>query len=440
MKALLNKFIVFNFSLFILLSCSSVPKEYLKNDNSHCYNDPIFKITKDEMTFDVEKYRDTSIAYYKGKYKKEYTNIMSINMLITTDSIKRIQKFIDYDAQGKITQSSFSYIDGDSPIGKETYYNKQGKVTKIRNPEKNYNICWSEVLDIVKNKAKNEIKKYEIKTFRLTHFIEEKTKEPIWVVALMDGNKKYKEFRFKKNRQLRYYINGETGKNITRYRNKERIRNLKYSLINILNPVPKEFLENNDICHYNYPIFKITKDEMSFDVEKYAKELEKGNFILVDNEIIEDKYNTLSNKDIINYKTYKKLNIGKWIRYNKNGKIKSSTFMYLNGSSEIGKETEYDQQGNITKVIDYEKGYKICWAEAIAIVKQIAKKDIERYEVTGFNLSHTNLNEYPNKNPVWAISLDGNEEYELKDTKVYWIDGITGKFIKTTKIITEHGI
>ena len=113
--------------------------------------------------------------------------------------------------------------------------------------------------------------------------------------------------------------------------------------------------------------------------------------------------------------------------------------MYKDASDYIGKKTEYDQQGNITKVIDHEKGYQICWAEAIEIVKKIAKKDIKKYNITGFNLSHTNLNEYPKEKPVWRISLDGNEEYEIKDTKVYWIDGVTGKYIKTTKIITVCG-
>ena len=109
-----------------------------------------------------------------------------------------------------------------------------------------------------------------------------------------------------------------------------------------------------------------------------------------------------------------------------------SEFLYLNGLNRILKETHYDEQGNITKVIDYEKGYAICWAEAIEIVKKIAKRDIEKYEVTGFNLKHTNLNKFPNVKPEWVISLNGNEEYQRKPYKFYHIDGVTGKFLKTT--------
>ncbi|MGG6232429.1 hypothetical protein [Tenacibaculum sp. SDUM215027] len=140
----------------------------------------------------------------------------------------------------------------------------------------------------------------------------------------------------------------------------------------------------------------------------------------------------------INKQTNKQLKISKWIDYRKDGSIKSSQFIYLNGNKPVFKETHYNEQGNITKVIDYEKGYNICWAEAIAIVKKIAKKDIEKYEVTGFNLSHNNLNEFPNVKPEWQVTLDGNEEYKLKGVKVYRIDGVTGKFLRITKITTSY--
>jgi len=198
--------------------------------------------------------------------------------------------------------------------------------------------------------------------------------------------------------------------------------------------VPKKYLTDDDICHYNDPFFKITEEEIAFNNKKYDSILSiKGAIYIEDeNHLIEIQ------KDLIG-KTDKETKLTKWIYYYSKGNIKSVSFSMRNSSSSyIGKETYYDQQGNITKVIDYEKGYKICWAEAIEIVKQIAKKDIKKYNITGFNLSHTNLNEYPKEKPVWAISLDGKEEYEIKDTKVYWIDGVTGKYVKTTKIITEH--
>ena len=143
-------------------------------------------------------------------------------------------------------------------------------------------------------------------------------------------------------------------------------------------------------------------------------------------------------RSLRNLQTDKLKNILKIIGYNHLGKIKWVEFKYLNGYINIFKEFDYNEQGKITKVIDYEKGYKICWAEAIEIVKRIAKKDIEKYQVTGFNLTHNNLNEFPNAKPEWQVVLDGNEKYNIKDIKVYRIDGINGKFLRTTRIITTH--
>jgi len=203
--------------------------------------------------------------------------------------------------------------------------------------------------------------------------------------------------------------------------------------------IPKEYITNDNICHYNDPIFKITKEELTLN-QNILNQLKnrEGDLVITDNENFKSKFHNLSSEKIINYKTDKRLNIGKWLIYSKNGNIKSSELIYLNGTKKIKEETHYNEQGKVTKVIDYEKGYNICWAEAIEIVKKIAKKDIEKYQITGFNLSHNNLNEFPNAQPEWQITLDGNEEYERKPIKVYRIDGVTGKFLRTTKIFITH--
>ncbi len=199
--------------------------------------------------------------------------------------------------------------------------------------------------------------------------------------------------------------------------------------------IPKDYLTTNDICHTKDPIFKITKEEMTFDVGKYGKALEKKDLILVDNKKSKNRYYKYPDGEITNKQTNKQLNIGKWIDYFSNGKIKSSTFIYLNGSKEIYKETYYNQQGKIEKIIDHDKGYKICWAEAIAIVKKIAKKDIKKYKIDAFYLLRTDLNEFPNSNPEWDVSMKGNEEYNekkysKKGGKIYVIDGLTGELLK----------
>ena len=201
-------------------------------------------------------------------------------------------------------------------------------------------------------------------------------------------------------------------------------------LVSSCSSVPKEYLINDNTCHYNDPIFKITKDEMSFDVNR----LKTRELILVDNAYFKTRFYSYEDGEITNKQTNKKLNIGKWIRYNKNGGIVKSQFVYLNGGRNLFEERYYDQQGNIEKIIDYEKGYNICWVEAIEIVKKLAKRDIKKYKIDTFYLSRTNLNEFPNSNPEWRISMKGNEVYNEKDSKNYVIDGVTGKLNRTYKV------
>ena len=204
--------------------------------------------------------------------------------------------------------------------------------------------------------------------------------------------------------------------------------------------VPKEYLTNNNTCYYNDPIFKITKEELVLNpnILKQSKD-ENGDIVISDYKNYKNLFSVLSSGSIANYQTNKQLGIDKWILYRKNRTIKRVSFIYLNGTKEIRKETHYNEQGNITKVIDYEKGYNICWAEAIEIVKKIAKNDIEKYKITGFNLAfRVDLNKFPNEKPEWGITLEKNEDYKPKENKVYWIDGITGMHLRTTKIIITH--
>jgi len=207
--------------------------------------------------------------------------------------------------------------------------------------------------------------------------------------------------------------------------------------------VPKEYIINDDICHYSNPIFKITKEEITFDIKKYEKQLGKGDLVLVNNEKFKNRFHIYSSGTIGNIQTNKDLVISKNLGYYSNGKIQYSNFEYINGYTKIGKETDYDLQGSITKVLDYEKGYKICWAEAIEIVKEIAKKDIRKYEIKEFYLSRNDLNEFPDVKPLWEVGLmNGNEKFFKQKVKKgnirYVIDGITGKLIKTYRIRISH--
>ncbi len=139
--------------------------------------------------------------------------------------------------------------------------------------------------------------------------------------------------------------------------------------------VPKEYLVDNTTCHYNDPIFNITQGELILN-SKVQKQLlnRKKDLIIVQNKNYINRFYKNKNGGVTNKQTNKRLGIGKWIRYKKNGAILWSEFVYLNGAKRISKETQYNEQGKITKVIDYEKGYNICWAEAIEIVKNSQKR------------------------------------------------------------------
>ena len=199
--------------------------------------------------------------------------------------------------------------------------------------------------------------------------------------------------------------------------------------------VPKQYLANDNCCHYDDSIFHLKESEMTLnpEVKQYLKDNE-GKLITVNTDNFENVFFIIPGiNEISNQQENKQLHIGKWIRYRDDRTIKKVEFKYLNGTNDIRKETYYDQQGHITEVIDYEKGYNICWAEAIAIVKKIARRKIKKWEVTSFNMRHADLNKFPDARPQWYISLNGNEDFQLKDTKHYIIDGITGKYTGSFK-------
>ena len=202
--------------------------------------------------------------------------------------------------------------------------------------------------------------------------------------------------------------------------------------------VPVEYLEQDNICNYKESIFHVSKDELKIDLN-ILKQRKNSDITITDSKVYKNRYSTLSSGNIINYQTDKRTNIGKWLTYRSNGTIKTSEIYHLEKTVKIFKETHYDKEGNVTKVIDYEKGYNICWAEAIEIVKKIAKRDIEKYGITEFYVNHTNLNKQPDVKPIWFVSLKGDEDFKNKTVKHYQIDGVTGKLLKTIKVKKGYG-
>jgi hypothetical protein len=214
---------------------------------------------------------------------------------------------------------------------------------------------------------------------------------------------------------------------------------------------------------YNDSIFRISKDEMVFNTEKYKTILEHKDLILFDNTIFSSTY-TISNysKKIINTKRNKLISVEKKIIYSSlDGKIESVSFnnyTIYNGNYSQGvnlfKEYTFDTNGNITETIDNEKGYAICWQEAIEICKKIiGKRKLKKYNIKTFAfMSRSDLNKNSNITPSWSLrpiaqKNDGSDyENEFVDkyfisnkgSLYYRINGVTGKLLKKITANTEH--
>ncbi len=215
---------------------------------------------------------------------------------------------------------------------------------------------------------------------------------------------------------------------------------LLLSILLSCNSARKSYITNNNLCQYDDPVFNISKDELQLN-DSISKQLKNNREELVtfDNDYYNNKYYKFEDGEVTNKLTNKHLNISKWIQYAKNGTIKRVRIIYLNGTKPIFKETHYNDDGKITQVINYEKGYNICYAEAIAIVKKIAKRKIKKYQITEFFAIHRDLNEFPDAKPEWHIGLSkGSQRYKKEYYKNgqfrYRIDGVTGKVFEKYRI------
>lgn len=187
-------------------------------------------------------------------------------------------------------------------------------------------------------------------------------------------------------------------------------------------------------CLTTSEFFKILESEQTFQTEHYKTQLDTANVVLVNNDSIKRELISLGDDEVVLITTNKKLSVSKSIRY-QNGAIKKQHFEYINGSTKIGSESHFNKQGIVTKTIDHDKGYSICFAQAIAIVKQLAKKDIEKHRLDAFYLLRNNLNEFPEAAAEWRVAMKGNESYDQDGTTFYVLDGVSGKLKR--KVVSE---
>lgn len=95
---------------------------------------------------------------------------------------------------------------------------------------------------------------------------------------------------------------------------------------------------------------------------------------------------------------------------------KNIAYCYYNlgGNKSIGKEYHFDEAGNITKVIDNDKGFPICWQQALFI----AKKNVGK--ASDWRINKEN---YKGKN-CWEVY------YHKRRDRFLLIDAQSGKILK----------
>ncbi|MET4083045.1 hypothetical protein ABIB40_003014 [Pedobacter sp. UYP30] len=113
----------------------------------------------------------------------------------------------------------------------------------------------------------------------------------------------------------------------------------------------------------------------------------------------------------------------------KNGSIAEKGEIFHGNGFLKGKWTNYDENGNIIKEVDYDLPFKYSWEE---ILLRLKKNKIDPLD--NFTTINRNNN---NQRPVWHVSWDTKEETHdgKKILKNVSIDGITGK---ESKVDTVH--
>lgn len=200
----------------VIVSCGGVPKEYLENDATCQYDDPIFTVTLEEMSFDVKKY--DSILSAKDITIVDNDVVVNVYWKLAddlyTNKQTNITKWIDFDNQGRIKRTFFEYENGDVYIGKETFYNERGAITQVIDHEAGYQICWAEAIAIVQKRLRRKLSQYDKVEFIVARNSphEFPGKRPVWAIGIAPTPDDTPD-------EATYYqIDGVTGKYIGKYK------------------------------------------------------------------------------------------------------------------------------------------------------------------------------------------------------------------------------
>lgn len=196
---------------------------------------------------------------------------------------------------------------------------------------------------------------------------------------------------------------------------------------------PKTILANQAICYYDTTI---VDEEMSFNIAKYDSLLTfEWRTIASTSEYYDSSTISQWSHDhsIVNRQTNRSTSIEKFISYTPEGKLMEISFFY--DDVEIGKSIHFNENGSITEIFDHDKGYKVCWAQALEIAKKLASRDLARDNLRYVDLSRKEWKDVPDFRPQWEVTIATDNRQEppnyKKKQKVYVLDGVTGKLIRT---------
>jgi len=196
----------------------------------------------------------------------------------------------------------------------------------------------------------------------------------------------------------------------------------------------KKYANSNELCGFDSDIFKISEKDKKINIvvfekiKTYNKDfiIEKNSSIIVtikkrksmvvfakdDNRKPFEKINYLKKIDYLNK------NIRKYLTYNTNGLLMDSKFTSIDPFyNEIGFHIDYNENGEIKKIINNEEGYDICFHEALAIAKEVGKKEIKKYNVKDFSITRVSVKKFPSEKPIWIIGFIRDRELELPNEK-----------------------
>ena len=215
----------------------------------------------------------------------------------------------------------------------------------------------------------------------------------------------------------------------------------KYYLINFEHKKPEEVSENDiknikDEYLLQYAVFKLKKNNFQYTLEYDNLRIENKIFIInVDNISNDNKYDI---SDCIYSKVNKITTCNTY--FHKNYSLKSTR--NNKGGQEFGISKEFDENGKLTKQIDWDKDFLITYGKAKILIHNYLKKYILEKEKDYFQDNNPDIENYLKE----VEKTGGIRKTQLENGNLVWyaeyrdyvisIDAKTGKLVNCNRIYT----